>query len=205
MSAEEDGSITVWVNSLKAGREVDAATRALWERYFANLVRLAHARLSKAGRGLADGEDVALSTLESVCRGVSDGRFPQLDDREDLWRILVHVTGRKASNVRRDEARQKRGGGRTVGEGDFGGADTGRSPLDEFPDSEPTPEDAAMFVEECNRLLGLLPDDVLRQVARLKMEGYLNDEIRQRLGLSLKTVERKLALIRKRWEQEGVG
>ncbi len=207
MSVEEVGSITPWLHYLKEGREVDAATRALWDRYFGRLVRLAQARLSKAARGRADEEDVALSVLDGVCRGIAEGHFPRLDDREDLWRLLVTITARKASNLRRDESRQKRGGGRTVGEGALAdlGDDLAGSPLDQIASAEPTPADAAMVVEEMDRLFGLLADDTLRRIARMKLEGYLNAEVRDRLGLSLRAVERKLDLIRKRWGQEGPG
>jgi DNA-directed RNA polymerase specialized sigma24 family protein len=37
----------------------------------------------------------------------------------------------------------------------------------------------------------------------LSMEGYGNEEIAARLGYGLRTVERRLRLIRSIWEQEG--
>jgi DNA-directed RNA polymerase specialized sigma24 family protein len=43
----------------------------------------------------------------------------------------------------------------------------------------------------------------LREVVRLRLEGYSNDEIAKALNSVLRTVERKLALIRKRWLAEG--
>ena len=58
------------------------------------------------------------------------------------------------------------------------------------------------MADECRRLLGLLKDPQLRQVAELKMEGYSNEEIAARLGTNLRAVERKLAAIRKRWQDE---
>jgi DNA-directed RNA polymerase specialized sigma24 family protein len=48
----------------------------------------------------------------------------------------------------------------------------------------------------------LLDDDLLRRLALLRMEGYSNEQIAERLGCGLRTIERKLALIRKTWEQE---
>ena len=57
MTGEERGSVTRWVDGLKAG---DAeAIRMLWERYFADLARLARARLSAVSRAAADEEDAA--------------------------------------------------------------------------------------------------------------------------------------------------
>jgi DNA-directed RNA polymerase specialized sigma24 family protein len=205
MSVGDDGSVTEYIGSLKAGQRVDAATRALWERYFEGLVRLARARLAAAPRGRADEEDVALSVLDTVFQGLAGGRFPRLEDRDDLWKLLVTITARKASNLRRDEARMKRGGGRTLGEGSLAGDGSGAgSPLDRIEAVEPTPDDAEELLEQFDRLLGLLRDETLRRVAVMKLEGYLNAEIARALGTSLTTVERKLAVIRKRWEQEGL-
>ena len=115
MAADGENSVTQWVNDLKAGDRGEAA-RLLWQRYFERLARLAQGRLRTAGRGPADGEDVALSAFDSFFQGVAAGRFPDLGNRDDLWRLLVTITARKAHNQRRNEGRQKRGGGRVVGE-----------------------------------------------------------------------------------------
>ena len=51
--------------------------------------RPGEARPATASRDLpapADEEDVALSAFDSLCRGAVEGRFPRLDDRNDLWR-----------------------------------------------------------------------------------------------------------------------
>ena len=59
---------------------------------------------------MADEEDAALDAFNSFLAGVVRGRFPQLNDRDDLWRLLVVLTVRKAIGQRRDLTRQKRGG-----------------------------------------------------------------------------------------------
>jgi DNA-directed RNA polymerase specialized sigma24 family protein len=46
-------------------------------------------------------------------------------------------------------------------------------------------------------------DSELRNVALRKVEGYSNEEIAAQLGCGLRTVERRLRLIRGIWEQEG--
>src|SRR5690349_4606330 len=94
MADGAERSVTRWIGSLKAG-DADAAQR-LWERYFGALVRLAYARLRGAPRAAADEEDAALSAFDSFCRGAARGRYPRLDDRDDLWRLLVVITERKA-------------------------------------------------------------------------------------------------------------
>jgi len=57
--------------------------------------------------------------------------------------------------------------------------------------------------DEARRLFEKLADDSLREVVRLRLEGYSNDEIARALNCGLRTVERKLAVIRKRWAAEG--
>ena len=65
-----------------------------------------------------------------------------------------------------------------------------------------TPEFAAQVAEECQRLLGLLPEE-LRRVAVWKMEGHTNDEIASSLDCALRSVERKLERIRNLWAAGG--
>jgi DNA-directed RNA polymerase specialized sigma24 family protein len=67
----------------------------------------------------------------------------------------------------------------------------------------PTPEFAAMVTDEYRRLFGSLSDESLRVVALLKLEGHSNEEIARSLDCGLRTVERKLEVIRKRWTAEG--
>jgi DNA-directed RNA polymerase specialized sigma24 family protein len=190
VSGADGGSVTHWLGPLKAGDE--EAARRLWGRYFAGLVRLAHARLRDTPRGAADEEDVALSAFHSLCNGAAAGRFPRLEDRDDLWRLLATLTARKAVDQIRRDGRQKRGGGRVAGEADA-------QALARVAGDEPTPEFAALMAEEYLYLLGRLDDEALRRIAAWKLEGYTNDEIAARLGCGLRTVERKLAVIRASW------
>jgi DNA-directed RNA polymerase specialized sigma24 family protein len=186
------GSVTCWLDGLRAGDAV--AAQRLWESYFRRLVGLARRRLRGAAPGVADAEDVALSAFDSFCRGAGRGRFPRLNDRDDLWQVLVVLTARKAADLLRAEAAQKRGGGRPRPRD--GGPDPGA-----VAGREPTPSFAAQVADECRRLLDRL-DEELRALALLKMEGYTNAEIAAWLGRSLATVERKLKLIRRVWETE---
>jgi hypothetical protein len=56
--------------------------------------------------------------------------------------------------------------------------------------------------DQCRSLLGLLRDDSLRQVAQMRMEGYTNEEVASRLRCSLRTVARKIEIIRRTWVGE---
>src|SRR5438477_10980700 len=111
MSAE--GSVSHWIARLQAGDH--RAAQELWERYFRRLVGLARKKLRDTPRRAADEEDVALSAFDSFCRGVRRGRFPRLDDRDNLWRLLVTLPARQAFDQVRDEHPQKRGRGAVHG------------------------------------------------------------------------------------------
>lgn len=192
--------ITEWLQGLKGGHP--AAPGKIWQAYFLPLVGMARLHLRGLYAGAADEEDVALSAFDSFCTGAAEGRFPQLDDRDDLWQLLLLLTARKAANLRRHEHRQKRGGGRVVPASVLAGDSDAGDAFAEVMGREPTPELAAQAAEECRRLLDGLGEDKLRQVAVAKMEGLTNAEVAGRLGWSLATVERKLALIRRLWEEE---
>ncbi len=190
------GSVTHWIHEIKSGNS-DAAQQ-LWERYFARLVRLARGELAGSNRRVADEEDVALSVFDTFCRAAENGRFPNLADRDSLWRLLVRMAAHKAIDQQRHEVRQRRGGGNVRGESALGRP----GELDDPPaiaqvlGDSPTPEFSAMMTEQVQLLMKVLGDNQLRELALGKMEGYTNAEMAQRLGCSPRTVERRLKLIR---------
>jgi DNA-directed RNA polymerase specialized sigma24 family protein len=194
--------ITEWITQLKAGEE--AGAERIWEFYFERLARLARKKLDAATRRVADEEDAALSALNSFCHGAAEGRFPRLADRDDLWKLLLTITERKAIGQAKHEHRQKRGGGKVRGDSLFIGPDDDNDgALDKaFAAREPTPQFAAELAEQMQRLFSQLPKEVLAQVATMKVEGFTNDEIASRLGCSERSVKRKLQLIRKIWSAE---
>jgi hypothetical protein len=129
-------SVTRWIAALKQGHE--SAAVGLWEAYFRRLVGLARARLRDTPRRIADEEDVALSAFDSFCRGARAGRFARLDDRNDLWQILVFITLRKAIDLRNYEGRRSRGSGRVQSL-----TELTRNGLETVSDDEPTADLAA--------------------------------------------------------------
>jgi len=194
----QPASNTTLLQRLKAGID-GGASQEIWQRYFERLVSLARKHLLSVPRRARDEEDVALSAFNSFFRGVDRGRFPRLEDGDDLWQILVMLTERKAIDARRRERAAKRGGGRIRGDSVIAGStDSSVNPL-EMQDSEPTPELALMFTDECRRLFHLLDDPELRLVAQLKMEGYGNEEIARSLDRTPRTIVRKLRTIRIVW------
>jgi DNA-directed RNA polymerase specialized sigma24 family protein len=179
--APDGGSVPLGIGALRAGDPPPA--RQLWRRDFAAPNRLACARLR--ARAVADEEDVALSAFDSFYTGVARGRFPDIADRDDLWR------------------RQERGGGRVVRESALAaGAESEADDLAQVIGPGSSPEFAAQVAEECRRRLAGRPDEAPRTVATMKMEGDTNEEIADRLGCGGRTITRKLAVIRKAWLAE---
>ncbi|MGA2618141.1 MAG: ECF-type sigma factor [Thermoguttaceae bacterium] len=201
MTAESQPSISQWILGAKEGQS--QAVHALWGRYFERLVLLARQRLAALPRRAADEEDLALSAFATFCRAAEEGRFPDLADRDDLWRLLITITAQKAIDRARHDGRAKRGGGRVRGESAlaFGHPGDTTHGLDQVVGDSPTPEFAATMADECARLLGQLDDD-LQQIALAKMEDFTNQEIAGKLDCSVSTVERSLRLIRKIWQRE---
>jgi RNA polymerase sigma factor (sigma-70 family) len=186
-------SVTHWILQLATNDE-SAAQEQLWNRYFTRLAALARARLTGARRRVADEEDVVLSAFDSFFRAAKAGRFPELHDRNGLWPLLVKITARKAINqVQRQQAKKR-----------TSSAEEAVPDITQLVGAEPTPQFAAEVAEQVDHLLGRL-DDGLREVALLKLEGFTNMEIADRLGVVERSIERKLARIRAEWDAEAPG
>ena len=140
--------------------------------------------------------------MKSFHRRARRGDFPRLDDRDDLWVQLVTLTRQKIVDLQRREGAIKRGRDRLRNESELDAAGCGGdgAGLGAIIGQEPDPAMSAMMTEECRRLLDRLNDDVLRQIALLKMGMFTNQEIAHKFGRSLSWVNRKLDLIRSIWE-----
>ena len=88
---QESNSVTEWLQSLKQGD--GHAESKIWNAYFERLVRMARQKLGPVKRHY-DEEDAALSAFNSFFEGVKAGRFPDLNDRDNLWKLLVVITVR---------------------------------------------------------------------------------------------------------------
>ena len=135
---------------------------------------------------------MALSAFHSFCRAATEQRFPRLANRDDLWQVLVVLTARKALDQRKYDNRKKR-------------ADAATRPLDDVAlesiiGGEPDPAFAALVADEFRALLDRLDDPQLRIIALRKMEGFTNEDIAGELNCTVRTVGRRLAVIRDLWE-----
>lgn len=197
--ASEDDSVTGWLTALKAGNS--KAAGEIWDRYYARLVAVARRRLGSMPRRMADEEDVALSAMNHFFQGVDEGRFPKLDDRDDLWQVLVMLVCRRAAHLQEKGLAQKRGGGAVRGESVWANESVVRG-IDAVAGDATPPDMAAQLAESCQALLDALPEGELREIAIAKLDGFTNDEIAGRLGVQTRTIERKLRTIRQLWSDD---
>jgi RNA polymerase sigma factor (sigma-70 family) len=189
--------VSHWIELVKAGDSV-AATR-LWQHYFDRLVRSVRARLVGQNRAVSDEEDIVLSVFDSFYHAAENGRFPDLSDRDDLWRLLLRMAARKVIDKRRRDRRQRRGGNVKLQALEQAGDD---ARVIEAIGDEPSPEMVLMMQESVEQLFSHLGVGQLSDLAGAKLEGYSNAELAQRFGCSERTIERRLHLIREKCQQE---
>ena len=174
------------------------AAGGIWKRYFERLLPRARAKLQTGPARVVDEEDVLVSVFDRFFRAAGEGRFDRLNDRDDLWQILLMLTDRKVIDSQRHASAEKRGSGHVIGESQM---PVDLTELQELVDHEPTPEVVAIFNENLSWAIHRLSDDKTREVAILKLEGYNNREIAEKLSISNSSVERKLRVIRTVWQE----
>jgi RNA polymerase sigma factor (sigma-70 family) len=184
--ADAAQTVTRWIRALEADRS--SAVGPLLDVYFDRLVQLARKRLQDLPGMAAYDEDVALRSFHSLCQRVRDRTRPlQLANRDDLWQLLATRTISRAIDlIRRHKP------GEVPGDPD----------VEQLLTREPTPEEAAEMADECRRLLELLNQPELRQIALWKVEGYTDEEIAAKLDCVPRTVRRKVRRIRLLWQHE---
>lgn len=199
MDQVDDSAVNL-MQRLRAGDE--DAMRQIFARYYDRLVQQAAKSLYGRPRAARDEEDLAQSALGSFWNALQAGRLQALDDPQSLERLLMKMLARKAVDWLRYESAGKRGGGKVRGDSGFPRAAHGDDSQGsiQVPDDGSTPAAHATAEEWWQQLFDLLPDDDCRRLVREKLDGVTNREIADRLGCSLRQIERRLHLVRKLWE-----
>lgn len=191
-------NVSHWIDLVKAGDS--AAANRIWQHYFDRLVRSVRARLYGQNRAVSDEEDIVLSVFDSFYNAAENGRFPDLSDRGDLWRLLLRMSARKVVDKRRHDKRQRRGGNVKIHSMNQSGDDD-ESIIEAIGD-EPSPEMVLMMQESVEEIFSHLGVGQLRELAGAKLEGCSNAELAERFDCSERTIERRLHLIREKCQQE---
>ena len=188
----KDDSVTKWVGGVKCGDE--EATRKFVDRYYEPIVEFVRRRLPPAARRSGDEEDVALSALDSFVERARDGQFSQVENRDDLWKLLLTISRRKATKHIAHETAQKRGGGLVRGDSVFDAADGSLAGFDRVTGDVASPEEEIELRECVEQIVGFLEnleDQALKEIIILKSQGMTDQELARHFDCSTKTIERK--------------
>jgi len=195
------GSLTLCIQHLHSAdcRERDEAARVIWDRFSARLQTLARRHLDNRIRRREDEQDILQSTYASFCAGQLQGKTPPAS-RDELWKLLVRITMCKIVNTahrhhagRRDVRRERN----DTRDHDPDGSLFPRWMLDHVDRAQPSHEERVIVLDELHRLLEDLPEE-LRQIVLWKLEGFTNAEISAMIGRTVRCVELKMQLIRKK-------
>ena len=192
-------SVSLLINLLQQDDD-SLAQSALWQRYYDDLAKRVSQRLGKKFCAAADEEDIALSAMDSLFRGMQEGRFPDLNSRKELWNLLLTIAYRKVIKQHRSEKSAKRGGGKVRNEASLLPANFENSAISlDAIDAPPTEEEIMVVVEEMTEDLG---EPELRRIAIRRLQGFTDKEIASELGVAERTVIRKRQRIKAIWQSE---
>ena len=190
-----------WMAAVRRGDSV--STTQLWEAYFERISRSVAGRLTSQGRRFEDQEDVAVSALRTFMRRASAGNFQDLDDADQLWKLLLTIAIRKANDYRKRSMAARRGGRDKIlgqdGSGDDGlpaAIDMAAGDAAERPDAELR---ATEFFEI---VMDKMPDDATRDVVLLHLQGADTPTIAAMQNCSERTVQRRMKAAIGLWTQE---
>ena len=177
-----DVAIVEIVSAVAAGRG-DAA-RLLWGIYAPRLLAVVRAWYRRLPSATADEEDVVVDALYALWRECRAGAFDQRPSYLRLWRALRVFARRRFVSERRYSARLRRAGTVYLEDVEF----------------EPVSHEAGLAAMSDRRYdldvtIESLPKS-LRRIAVLASGGWSRPEIAVELGISERTLRRKLAAIR---------
>lgn len=182
-------------------------SEASWNRLFSHLFprarNTARRRLAAHPLPNADEDDVAQSALKKLCLRLMNDELDRPASPDQLENLVKTMVGQKVIDYRRRERSKKRGGGHARAGAESLGVDgAGRTDIEQVCDRAPSAADLAIVNEQKERFLRDLGDPVLRQITLWKLEDRSNVEIAGLLGTCVRTVERKLHIIRRMWWNE---
>jgi len=198
------GSLTIHIQHLRSPdcRQRDEAARVIWERFSTRLQSLVRRHLDNRIRRREDEQDILQSMYSSFCMGQFEGKTPP-GSRAELWKLLVRITMCKVVNTAHRHMAARRDVRRETGSGrDQSGNSGSLFPqwmLEHVDHTQPSAEEKVIVLEELERLLQGLSEE-LRQIVLWNLDGFTNAEIACSIGRTVRCVELKMQLIRKRLE-----
>ena len=175
------GSVSKLIENAKEGDE--PSLELLFKRFHSRLVSWAYRELDPVKCPAFDADDIAIEAFHSFCIGLSNGKFPNLQDRHGLQTLLAIIAIRNAINRIERANAQKRGAGKIGGESVF-------DQFDSIASTGLTPEEQAILDDEIDYCITKLPVG-LQDIARRLLMGYSASEIANELNYSTRSIQLK--------------
>ena len=172
------------MNKLQNGD--NAAIEEIYNRYSRRLASYAAKRIGADNLCVVDENDIVNSVFRMIVEKSKDGRFPKLSRGTDLMPFLMSVVAHKTIDHIRKEKRKF----------------LGMSFEEVLQEDSLEPHMAAASSEAIKELLGSLEKASLQKIVKLKCDGKMNLEIAQEIGVSPKTISRKLEKIKRIWMRQ---
>jgi RNA polymerase sigma-70 factor (ECF subfamily) len=191
----EESSFDELLKRLRKGE--DDAARQIFQQYAKRLIGLARVHLNSSVRRKVDPEDVVQSVFKSFFVRMGKGQF-DLENRDNLWSLLVVIALRKCGHKVRDLHRQRQ---------DIRKEASPQRAADDSASSwqalapGPTPSEAAILAETVEQVFGGLKERE-RQIVELHLQGYEIADIQAQVQRSEYTVRDVLKRVRKRLERQ---
>ena len=190
----EQGSITHWLQELKSGQS--QAAEAIWLRYYPKLVLIASRRLTNNPDRAVEGADLVQSSFRNVCLAVIDGKYPDIENRVELWNLLYVATLNRVRQHFRELNTKKRAHYEVSD-----GSTSNPSPIENLQCPQAAVEMADLLEHLLQKLDTEDPTGELRQIAILHLEDHSASSIAKILRRRKITILISLRLIRSLWEE----
>ena len=172
----------------------------LWDAFYPRMKLAVLSRVRSIQRPVADESGIALRAFQSFIQHARNGKFPNLVDQDEMWRLVKRIAIRKTSDVRKNLLAQKRGGGAVVlGQSDFSDDSELLQGINLASDKHGEPSEPVEVADLLNAMLQRLPDDRHRDVILLKLQGASVVTIAECLGTTTRTIQRILKKIEQNW------
>lgn len=188
------GSVSKWLLQVRKGDEL--ATNHLVSRYFGKLARYADKK-RRSTKTTDDGEDIALGVLDAVVRKIQREEYPDLNNREGLWLLLLVSVQNQVISRHRKHRRRLRLGIDVQTVTDL--MNTMFVDLEEFLDDPDLETESNEILEFWETSIRSFASEGTQMVARLKLAGLSNRQIAEQLNMSPRSVGRKVEMIIERW------
>lgn len=173
------------------------AARQLFDHYVNRLLPLARLRLSQRLASRVDPEDIVQSVFRTFFKRLKAGEF-HIQEADDLCKLLVRITMHKTLRQVAFHKAGKRNFAMETGQGN-----ESQDQMLQLLGRDPGPDVTVTFLNQLEHFLGRL-QPMERDILELRMQGFTNEEIAEKLGIYDRKIRRVIERVRALAEQEGL-